>query len=373
MAHIYQYSIISSIVWIKALHGLSTACAIISTCVSTSTCTIVTIAPHFAASGTQSSGTSTIATRAVCPWAGTGSTDSIRWNLGTYCGSICARISQAPYCCAFCMCFFVRCLWYQKRCWHGSLWMKIEYPAGDAVRRLTVLRLRFLTLFIVHGFIHWCSWYCLSRLGLIYLGNRMVLQWRLAKLGWWFSKICQGYFTPSGCPCGSPFHFAGVLTMYTIRFENRIDFHMMFVLCDLDFDSDIHKTHKRATAGYLYPAMLLLVVWIVPSAVDVFQDPQNHWCTEEKAIEKLHHAIGATYQELKESLREDTKGQNHDTWRYCWWLKSSKHQLRLVFYPSIYRVLYIPGGAGFLPSTAGRCSRLELKLSIEGASWGTSQ
>ena len=27
------------------------------------------------------------------------------------------------------------------------------------------------------------------------------------------------------------------------------------------------------------------------------------------------------------------------------------HQLRLVIYPIIYRVLYIPGGAGFLPST----------------------
>ena len=27
------------------------------------------------------------------------------------------------------------------------------------------------------------------------------------------------------------------------------------------------------------------------------------------------------------------------------------HQLRLVVYPIIYRNLYIPGGAGFLPST----------------------
>ena len=27
------------------------------------------------------------------------------------------------------------------------------------------------------------------------------------------------------------------------------------------------------------------------------------------------------------------------------------HQLRLVVFPIIYRVLYIPGGAGFLPST----------------------
>ena len=31
--------------------------------------------------------------------------------------------------------------------------------------------------------------------------------------------------------------------------------------------------------------------------------------------------------------------------------KSGEHQLRLVVYPIIYKVLYIPGGAGFLPST----------------------
>ena len=37
----------------------------------------------------------------------------------------------------------------------------------------------------------------------------------------------------------------------------------------------------------------------------------------------------------------------------CWWMKKSGvYQLRLVIYPIIYRVLYIPGGClGFLPST----------------------
>ncbi len=36
---------------------------------------------------------------------------------------------------------------------------------------------------------------------------------------------------------------------------------------------------------------------------------------------------------------------------YCWWFRNPANQLRLVVYPIIYRVLYIPGGAGFLPST----------------------
>ena len=31
--------------------------------------------------------------------------------------------------------------------------------------------------------------------------------------------------------------------------------------------------------------------------------------------------------------------------------RNPANQLRLVVYPIIYRVLYIPGGAGFLPST----------------------
>ena len=33
--------------------------------------------------------------------------------------------------------------------------------------------------------------------------------------------------------------------------------------------------------------------------------------------------------------------------------RNPANQLRLVVYPIIYRVLYISGGAGFLPSTVG--------------------
>ena len=36
---------------------------------------------------------------------------------------------------------------------------------------------------------------------------------------------------------------------------------------------------------------------------------------------------------------------------YGWWKKSGVYQLRLVVYPIIYRVSYMSGGAGFLPST----------------------
>ena len=36
---------------------------------------------------------------------------------------------------------------------------------------------------------------------------------------------------------------------------------------------------------------------------------------------------------------------------YCWWLNSGVHQLRLVVHPIIDRVSYIPGSAGFQPST----------------------
>ena len=37
--------------------------------------------------------------------------------------------------------------------------------------------------------------------------------------------------------------------------------------------------------------------------------------------------------------------------RNCCWFRNPANQWRLVVDPIIYRVLYIPGGAGFLPST----------------------
>ena len=63
-------------------------------------------------------------------------------------------------------------------------------------------------------------------------------------------------------------------------------------------------------------------------------------------------------QDLQEDLKLDgtkssvldIKVMGRSEW-YCWWLKSGVHQVRLVVYPIIYREFYIPGGAGFLPST----------------------
>ena len=44
-------------------------------------------------------------------------------------------------------------------------------------------------------------------------------------------------------------------------------------------------------------------------------------------------------------------GEKSDNKWYCWWFRNPANQLRLLVYPIIYKVLYIPGGAGFLPST----------------------
>ena len=40
--------------------------------------------------------------------------------------------------------------------------------------------------------------------------------------------------------------------------------------------------------------------------------------------------------------------------------RNPANQLRLVVYPIIYREFYIPGGAGFLPSTVFTCSSLDM-------------
>ena len=57
--------------------------------------------------------------------------------------------------------------------------------------------------------------------------------------------------------------------------------------------------------------------------------------------------------------------------KFCWWfrnLANQLNQLRLIVYPTIYKVLYIPGGClGFQPSAvAPENQRLEDEIS-----WGT--
>ena len=51
---------------------------------------------------------------------------------------------------------------------------------------------------------------------------------------------------------------------------------------------------------------------------------------------------------------------------YCWWLKSGDHQLRLVVYPIIHRVSYIPGGClRFQPSTVStRVNHVQNEISF---------
>ena len=61
---------------------------------------------------------------------------------------------------------------------------------------------------------------------------------------------------------------------------------------------------------------------------------------------------------------------------YCWWKKSGDRQLRLVGYPMIYRVLYIPGGClEIIPSTVW-CPRnlsiAEIRVVSNIVSWPNS-
>ena len=61
--------------------------------------------------------------------------------------------------------------------------------------------------------------------------------------------------------------------------------------------------------------------------------------SEEKAIEKLQSAIGTSYLELKECLREDTIGQNHVAWMHLCWgcrLSLSKYLFNNIIYIYIY-------------------------------------
>ena len=65
----------------------------------------------------------------------------------------------------------------------------------------------------------------------------------------------------------------------------------------------------------------------------------------------LHHSWlgGLKFEFIEKSIKGAKLDEDYDT--YCRWKKSGDHQLRLVVYPIVSKVLYIPGGAGFLPST----------------------
>ena len=68
-----------------------------------------------------------------------------------------------------------------------------------------------------------------------------------------------------------------------------------------------------------------------------------------KTIPKLPRKTQQVFTSLKKRFNAVSSTW---TWnpgqKYCCWDKSGDHQLRLVVDPIIYKVLYIPGGAGFL-------------------------
>ena len=72
-------------------------------------------------------------------------------------------------------------------------------------------------------------------------------------------------------------------------------------------------------------------------------------------LPKKHRFLGEHVADL-----ESPSGEN-----YCWWKKSCTSWLEV--YPIIYKVFYIPGGAGFLPSTVCQeCIENEVKRGFFG-------
>ena len=74
--------------------------------------------------------------------------------------------------------------------------------------------------------------------------------------------------------------------------------------------------------------------------------------TTQATSKKPNSAFASEFDTSLRSVEIDHKGPGSMTCWYCWWKNSGDHhQLRLVSYPIICRVLYIPGGLlGFLPS-----------------------
>ena len=81
----------------------------------------------------------------------------------------------------------------------------------------------------------------------------------------------------------------------------------------------------------------------IPGTASVMMMRKNTGTATYRSYRKTHHTTSLV-KEISDINCQ--RGVNHT-------VDGSEivHQLRLVVYPIIYRVLYIPGGAGFIPST----------------------
>ena len=87
--------------------------------------------------------------------------------------------------------------------------------------------------------------------------------------------------------------------------------------------------------------------------------------TKNHEWKKLYDTV-KFHENLNSSNPNRKKTQNEEWKQYCWWFRNPANQLRLVVYPIIYKVLYIPGGClGFRPSTVSQ------NIKFANASWNS--
>ena len=115
--------------------------------------------------------------------------------------------------------------------------------------------------------------------------------------------------------------------------------------------SNIDTSNCGLEDVYLFLKMVIFGIYVkfrVCSRWDMFSTVPVLFCC---GVEWMNMAVRFNHP-LQRSLRPATGGwwcilMCHS---YCWWRKSCNSWYGK--YPIIFRVLYIPGGAGFLPSTA---------------------
>ena len=93
-------------------------------------------------------------------------------------------------------------------------------------------------------------------------------------------------------------------------------------------------------------------IWLL-SSTHYHQSPTNSSelfkSLSEKTLCQKQFRHGARWRHVLWHRGWTSSNGQWSLWRYCWWKKSCTSWQ--VVYPIIYKVLYIPGGAGFLPST----------------------
>ena len=162
--------------------------------------------------------------------------------------------------------------------------------------------------------------------------------------------MCLSSSTKHSCewPCFKSRHVLRSKRL-TSRFAKR-ELHWL--------DNKLHKhgdvfhisTMGTVDASEVLDQCIYFFLWVF-SSISTKCRSSFHQTGETTNISSFNKSSIRWWGKVWRGLTQKDEFRTRNLQSYCWWKKSGDHQLGLVVCPTIYRVFYIPHGAGFLPST----------------------